>query len=792
MLEIRVKNESLDMPPGFTVGVEDTNPIFNERGSQSIPVTVPATKRNDRLLGFPSRIDTDVAPNHPGQVAVVTDGAYRRRGVVNVTSAGRGAGITFNVGFDNSMAYNRWNKKKLPELSGLPTVTGTDVGRDDGVRGITSYLYHIYNNPVPDVDPLAIFPIAINNESLQDDDKTTVYWELLNVPTYAGDLQQPTSIKRLINGEVTDLKVPEGYGLSPFLRVWRLLELVFVDLGVVIDDNIFRSDKELCRLVVLNNTADTICAGSIRYSDLMPDCTVAEFMNALWVRFGLVYNINFDTGRVSLRLIRDIVKCPASREIIDMTSAPDLVKYSTPQYIKLSAKTSLEGAAPSVERFEDFIKGLDVRNVHLGHDVKNWALTAGGKWDGDVRDVYWEFYDEYDYDDRDEGDDRDDDYDSRGPAGEPETFLAREFITGMWYKLDTLNNAVIESSSSFFNWDPSTPDMDPLDLVSDDECVPVISVSNVGLGTGNWFNGECPAYLVGPRHYHSYILNSSASEETGASTPLAFALAYTFDGRTIGRINAEGSNGTPLTLDDGTHPTLSLLFQFKDGLFAKFWADYDEILRHGNRSVDVPLLVKKSDFSSLDMFTPLVFRGVRCLINTISYSLPTGEHIAADVSLRTISTHGDYDIRTEQNIPDFAAASRTLAWVLKSEAYGNDLFENQANRSRAADAFIQQTGYRGHGSVDDYYEVASDSAVGVSMSRKLLTWQNDKTIPEPNGPGLTILRTYQADLVYDIYEVREITTPQGEVIRRRCDEPIGRITIAAEYSVTLVSRWVKY
>lgn len=88
MLEIRINNEPLDIPAGFSVEIEDTNPIFNERGSQSIPATVPASAKNERLLGFPSRIDTGRDPNQPEVIAVVSDGAYIRRGIANVTSAG--------------------------------------------------------------------------------------------------------------------------------------------------------------------------------------------------------------------------------------------------------------------------------------------------------------------------------------------------------------------------------------------------------------------------------------------------------------------------------------------------------------------------------------------------------------------------------------------------------------------------------------------------------------------------------------------------------------------------------
>lgn len=806
MLEIRINNEPLDLPVGFSVELEDTNPIFNERGSQSVPATVPASKINERLLAFPSRIDTGVDPNNPELIAVVSDGAYIRRGLVNVTSAGKTEGITFNVGFDNSTAYNRWSEKKLSELSTLPTIEGNDVGFENGVSGIIDYLSSLYARPEPDRDPLAVFPLAVGNESVQVDSTTYIYWEVLNAPTSTGGLRTPTNVKRVIDGEVTDVKVPEGYCITPFLRVWRLLELIFADLGVTIENNDFRTDPEFARLVVLNNAADAVCIGAIRYSDLVPDCTVSEFLNALWVRFGLIYNINFDTKRATLRLVRDILASRAGRDLTYLTTAPELINYESRQYVKLSAKTSLEGAAPATERFEDFIKGLDVSGVHLGTHVSQWTFVGddtNGRWDGDVRDDYWE-PDDPDYPDP-EPDDPDYDYDydddrdyysraaapaTQSAANSSDTFLAREFITGTWYKLDTSNGTVRESSTSFFNWDPATPDLDPLDLSSDDECVPIMRVNTVGLGTGNAFNDKCPAYLTGARHYHSFIKGSEDADDSGESTPLAFAIAYTKDGKSFGRINPEGDDGKPLTLDDGSNPTLSLLFQFKDGLFAKFWQAYDEILRHGNRSVEVPARIDKIGFLQLDTLTPVVFRGVRCLIDTLTYQLPTGKEIQADLKLRTISTHGDYNIIAEQNVPDFSAASRHLEWFLKTETYSEDMLQVTANKVEAARKYRTDTGYQAHGVEGDYYDVTAAGAVPVSITRSGLTWQTDSTKPTPTAAGARNIRKYNALLKYDIFEVHDMSYQDGPEDWELDEVALGQVTITVEYTVELVARWV--
>lgn len=824
MLEIRIDNEALDLPGGFSVELEDTNPIFNERGSQSVPATVPATRVNERLLDFPGRIDTGRDPNRPERVAVVSDGAYVRRGMVNVTSAGRAEGITFNIGFDNSTAYNRWSDKKLSELATLPTVRGEDVGVDNNVIGMISYLSTMYMGAVPSRDPLAVFPLAVGKESVQADEVTTAYWEVLNAPQSTGYLRTPTTVNRVIDGQVTAVTVPEGYAISPFLRVWRLLELVFEDLGVTIENNGFRTDPELARLVVLNNAADAVCTGELRYMDLVPDCTVSEFLTALWVRFGLTYNINYDTKSATLRFLRDIITSPDSREITDITTGPELINYEARQYVKLSAKTSLEGAAPATERFEDFIRGLDVGAVHMGADVSGWRLVADsagdGHWDGDIREDYWEPDDpdypdpdpqEPDYPDPadrdDERDDRDDtreddrdegrdDYSraaapaAKAAAKKADTFLAREFVTGTWYKLDTKNGKVRESSSGFFNWDPATPDLDALDLSSADECVPIVRVDTMEAGTGNLFRGKCPAYLTGARHYHSYIKGSEDAKDTGETTPLAFAIAYTFGRRTIGRINPEGDDGQPLRMDDGSRPSLSLLFQFKDGLFAKFWAGYDEILRHGNRSVEVPARIDKRDLLRLDILSPVVFRGVRCLFDTLTYQLPAGKEIRTNLKLRTISMHGAYDIRQEQNVPDFSTAARHLEWFLKSETYSESMLTDRENMRAAVNKYRTDTAYEPHGEDGDYYDLRTDSAVPVSIGRIGLTWQNDTSKPTPKYAGARNGRKYKALLTYYIHEIHDMSYQGGPEDWELDEAPLGQVSVTVEYSVELVARWV--
>ena len=74
-MALRISNASgtFDLSKDFSTEIEDSSPIYNERGSQSIAATIPGTKNNFRLNGHIQRTDIDSAP--------VADERGRRRGV---------------------------------------------------------------------------------------------------------------------------------------------------------------------------------------------------------------------------------------------------------------------------------------------------------------------------------------------------------------------------------------------------------------------------------------------------------------------------------------------------------------------------------------------------------------------------------------------------------------------------------------------------------------------------------------------------------------------------------------
>ena len=655
MLKIETKKGALDLGADLTLQVEEKSPVMNERGSQSLPVTVPATPRNMLLTGFPHRLDGAALPMGGDKGCTVNDGVYWRRGIMNLVSASRKDGVTLNVGFDNSEAYEAWKKRKLNE------VTNVFIG-DGTVATLKSLMQAAYTSG--DGGDYAVFPIAVEREEITNNNTTTTYWGVLNRVVNGTLVSDAREQVQPVGGELTTVTLPDGYGVTPFLYVWRVLELAFADLGYTIESNPFKGSAagDLSKLVVLNNVADAICTGVVKYRDILPSCEVQAFLQALHVRFGLVYLLNQDTKRVRLELVRDIIaKAPG----LDITAAMadwPTVTYESRKQLKLSAKTSLYNAAPTNERLEDYTKGITLD-----------ALTT---------------------------------VDERSPGDPISSALLLERATGKLYKWDSNNSAYTDSVSGFFNWDPQTDGVETEELSSEDECVPMVRVDNVYL----------PGYITGAVHRHSYIKGRESEKEEN-DTPLAFVISYGQSGRITPPGNAQGER-------------LSLLFQWNDGLYARFWAGYDDILRRAFNKVELNTRMTLPELLTLDLLHPVKFQGQRLLIDGFDYMLPAAPRLQVNITLRTIRPVGD--TAAGPAVPSIGPSTETWRWVYQG------------------DNFDQRLAAQWPGVVQQYG--GSPTLVRVEGANG---WENDTFFLDPPTEAGSVTRSYEACAVYSVLEIDE-------------------------------------
>lgn len=220
MLKIKTNKGYLDLGGDFTVQIDEKSPVMNDRGSQTVPVTIPCTGNNAKITGFAHRLDMGIKPMNEDQACTVLDGVYKRTGKINIVSAGKKEGITLNIGFDNSEAYSAWKAKKLNAIT-LP------VKEYSSVNSLCAHLQQVLGGYQTDY---AVFQIMTGNDSKDNQ----FYPKYLN---YITPVSEGSKVYRLryqartetflVNGTPTAVTLPEGYGVTAFLYVWRVLELVF-------------------------------------------------------------------------------------------------------------------------------------------------------------------------------------------------------------------------------------------------------------------------------------------------------------------------------------------------------------------------------------------------------------------------------------------------------------------------------------------------------------------------------------------------------------------------------------
>ena len=606
-MKISTERGDFDLADDFTIQIDEKNPITNDIGSQSVPVTIPCTPKNARVTGHVHRVDLGVKAMNGDTSCVIQDGVYVRRGTVNIVSASQKEGITLNIGFDNSDAYSKWKETMLNKLSTCP------VRHFNNVSLLCEHMQGVYTGQIE--DDFSVFPIMIANPSAKENDMEKNFPEFLNPTVTEGTLKTASRTEKVVvNNQLYNMSLPHGYGLTGFLKVWKILDIIFDGFGYELVENPFKEDPSLECLVVLNNTADACVTGTLNYRDLMPSCTVDTFLKTLYAKFGAVYSISTDTRKARMRLIKDIVGMDTDNDYSNDVSDFPLITYAEPKQLRLSSKISLEGATPETERLEDFLR------------------------DGNQR--AW----------------------STGKIGELHQALMLEHTTGRWYRWDKELRALKEVSSSFFVWDRKDSALAYEDIAGEDECVPMKFMDT--------YPYLVPMYLTGGIHRYTKAKTSDDAVITDEKeeTPLAFLISFPtqpVNGRqrvTQGSTFPYDDAGNTAYTRNGEEISFALTYQFTNGLFVNFWKDYDAILRHANNQVDVDMQMGIHKVLGVDFLRPILFKGQRMLVDAFSYMLPSERKMNVSFTFKTLRLIGPYDLNQEQALMNIEPLDGSLVW----------------------------------------------------------------------------------------------------------------------------------
>lgn len=598
-LTISTNKGTYDMPSDFSIEVENLSPIYSEKGSQSISATLPASNHNLEMVGHINRLDISHTPAKD-ILATIADGIYRRTGKQNITSPSIKGGIVSNIGFDESLMYDAWTDVTLKKLPNLP------VYKPAG--GISALLTHLTNvMRYQESADYYVFPIQIANESVDD----VAYPEYINhieLVSNVYELRKDVRTEQIIeDGKLTSMTVPAGYGLSPFIKVSKILELIFSAYGYTLIENPFSTHYQLKKMVVLNNVKDTIVEGSINYKELMPDCTINEFLDSIYCRTGAKIYVNGDTKKARIILLKDSLSSLDPADDWTLLRASELVPtFSDPKQIKLSANTSFTNAAASADSFEEFL------------DKYNGIVYENGPWKPSYMPI--------------------------------DRYMIYKRATGMFYRTNPVTKTHTLISSDFFPWDKKTANIDYEEITGNDECVPMGIVAD---------NILYPQYMAGAINNHTTIsASATTSDAKSVNTPLAFCFAIGksfIEGNTeltyyFGSSLCRDSSGERFKDPDGNIYNYSLIFRSEDGAFNRFFKEYDAILRHSNNTLEGEINLDKSRLSRIDTSRPIIISGQKLMIESVKFSLPLKREKPSTIKLRSTKLLKPYDLSLEQSL----------------------------------------------------------------------------------------------------------------------------------------------
>lgn len=340
MIRIDTERGSLTLPADYSIEVERHNPLLSDDGDYTYPMRIPASSENKRIMDNIHRMDR-FAKYFNRVKAILTIGSSAKAGTLVVDTAHGSGGIDASFAIESSELYTNHCRKTLREILKDKVETYGSIG--EAVAAIANVYFGNAHNGNWTAFPVAVSPYYVDGKKI---------YQYNNVPTATGSEYHAREVKV----GVETVSVPEGYGVSPFLYLHALVRNVFGELGYTVTENCFVTSWR-SSLVVLNNCSDTLCLdGKIRYSDLVPSCTLGDFISWLKAKFYAGVSVDGNNHAVSVRCMEDVLNGTPDIDITGMSIDGFSVGLAGTSRVVITPSTGLEGARPATDTFDAFQK----------------------------------------------------------------------------------------------------------------------------------------------------------------------------------------------------------------------------------------------------------------------------------------------------------------------------------------------------------------------------------------------------------------------------------------------------
>ena len=548
----------LDLPRDFAMTMERTNPLLSDQGDSSIPTTLPASPHNLAVLGHRERIDR--ANRYTNKVdAILEAGPVQKQGHLIIDTAQRQKGIDVSFAIDNSDLYSKSKKKKLPEI--LERISQTF----QSVEAAVIYMEHVYGGDSPTED-YNVFPVAVSK--YEDDNGNTIY-QYNNEVIGNGSLNYEA---RTVREDDILMAVPEGYGIAPFLKLHRLIDLLFEQLGYTVTYNCF-SANNYKDLTIVHNCSDCLVRPVLNYSDLVPTCTLHDFITWINAKFHAQPIVNSDSKEVKIVFVESVLASAADADISSKVEGEPRITLSPSSRIVLTPTNTIEGTEPPM-------RTLDQLNEKYGGYIR-------------MDETMFESLN-----------------------GDNAPFVGRLMLrnsTGMFYeqclKLTTAKPILNPIGTNHFTYDRDNSEQ--TEEITQSDVMPLM-ICQDKLGV---------APYIGTRtHRHTAFRDKDEDGNQDIIVVRAFTSIST-------RYRTTGTTQERIPNSDYTES--SFYYDLTNyGLYNWFWANYNEILLNNKTMVNVKLDAGIQGFFKFDTATLKMMKGQKLLPEKISLRMGTKAQLA--------------------------------------------------------------------------------------------------------------------------------------------------------------------
>jgi len=603
----------LSVPDDFSFEMKKTNPFFSDDGEQSLPVTLPPSAENLAALGNPERLGGQYADLRK-TAARVTSGFVQKTGQLIIESIGPD-GITAALALTESDLYAKSKDKSIREVFGNESYTHT------GCNDVQSWA--IYLGAVADGTyqaPFTVMPAFTDRNTSGSTDTVVVLNEPDPDDSTAALLTTLRWRMHYIQIGSEKEAVPDGYGITPFLYLHSFIDKLFECLDYTVDLNPFRS-SDYSGIVLLNRNADTICKGdAIYYRDIVPSCTVAEFVDWLENKFHVTVLVDTAARKVDVISMESILNTAPSMDVSGIVDGHPKITIGEESHVVLSSDTSaIDGVKPPEETLMDYQKKYPILTEMNETDFAQAASSSSYS-------------------------------------------IIKRLATGEFYirkyNKMTQSSKLEPIGSDMFKYDRRANDSAE-EFEADDE-VPAMMFRELTSGLGRTFVLFGP-YVGNRRHSATSIKGKDEDSEEQA-------IMIAFKGQSVLR-TAHGSG----SLTDN-----NFLYRFctthkyddrglewntwnltPEDIYTKFWARYNKYLLNNNVTVEMTAGFSPLQLHSLRMSDIVRYKGIPMLPKELNYTL--GKEMTAG--------SGTYMALKDGNISEPAAPTfdaQSLEWIFAS------------------------------------------------------------------------------------------------------------------------------